>query len=128
MRCSPLRSASTGSAVPYNLSSTFPPIFSQGEQDASPAQLSLLASISTTPATATPLREALSSLKGALAGHLPSAAWGIAEQGPLGGMDGLREARERLEELLGAYEEEGAGGEMEDVGTDEEFEQEEWDL
>ena len=43
-------------------------------------------------------------------------------------MDGLREARERLEELLGAYEEEGAGGEMEDVGTDQEFEQDEWDL
>ena len=46
----------------------------------------------------------------------------------VGGRDGLRETRERLEDLLGAYEEGEGSSDVEDVGTDEEYEVEEWDL
>lgn len=119
----PLLSLST--SVPYNLSTTFPPLTRQaGQGDSS---ISVLASLRTTPGTSRLLREARAALTAAIDGHAHLQAYGIAAQGSVGGRDGLRETRERLEDLLGAYEE-GEQEEVEDVGTDEEYEVEEWDL
>ncbi|PWN33589.1 uncharacterized protein FA14DRAFT_161364 [Meira miltonrushii] len=113
----------------------------------------MLASLSTTPESAHLIADARQFIDSTLIkGHEPLTAYGIGgsrgrsgagqaaseeTEGFLGGRDGLMEVRERLEELLGAYEEGLAGGrimstEEEDaIGTDEEYEddhEEEWDL
>ncbi|MCO5549618.1 hypothetical protein L7F22_003091 [Adiantum nelumboides] len=113
----------------------------------------MLASLSTTPESAHLLADARQFIDSTLIkGHEPLNAYGIGgsrgrsgagqaaneeTEGFLGGRDGLMEVRERLEELLGAYEEGLLAGrikstEEEDaIGTDEEYEddhEEEWDL
>lgn len=113
----------------------------------------MLASLSTTPETAHLLADARLFIDSTLIkGHDSLNAFGIGgsrgrsgagqaaseeTEGFLGGRDGLMEVRERLEELLGAYEEGLEAGriksteEQDAIGTDEEYEddrEEEWDL
>lgn len=113
----------------------------------------MLASLTTTPETAHSLADARQFIDSTLIkGHEPLTAYGIGgsrgrsgagqaaseeTEGFLGGRDGLMEVRERLEELLGAYEEGLVGGRLRSteeenaIGTDEEYEddhEEEWDL
>lgn len=111
--------------------------------------LPLLSSLRTTPSTSTLLRSTRSLLSAALSGHAPLSAYGLGSssssaagaaandvsEGAVGGRDGLREIRERLEDCLSAYMVgygEGSGEEEEDDGrgTDEEWDEEgeEWDL
>ncbi|PWN41155.1 hypothetical protein IE81DRAFT_186617 [Ceraceosorus guamensis] len=88
---------------------------------------SVLSTLRTSPRAATHLRRSLSTVQEALTGHLPLESWGLdsgrlgsgRETGCVGGKEGLGEVKERLYELLGAYEEEEF--ENDDlVGTDEE--------
>lgn len=104
----------------------------------------------TTPCTSDTIRSAKVFVDQTLIrGHAPLSAYGIGgmrgsaagqaaseeSEGLLGGRDGLMEIREKLEELLGAYEEESGVGppEEDDMGTDEDYVQQEddddiWDL
>lgn len=112
-------------------------------------KVSMATTLRTTPSLSNSIRPAKAFVDRTLIrGHAPLSAYGIGgtrgtaagqaandeSEGLLGGRDGLMEIRERLEELLGAYEEEGATGHdaEEGMGTDEEYAQEagdeDWDL
>lgn len=137
------------------LTSTGRPVLSGPPADAHrPAKirsLPMLASLSTTPDTASLLAEARRWVDSRIIkGHESLAAFGIGgargrsgagqaasddTEGLLGGREGLMEVRERVEELLGAYEEGLPGGQAIDpeddqMGTDEEYEAEgsDWEL
>ncbi|KAK0531633.1 mtDNA inheritance, partitioning of the mitochondrial organelle [Tilletia horrida] len=112
--------------------------------------LPLASGLSTGSNTAALLHSHRRFVQEAIRGHLPLRAYGIGaagaasgsgaasseeSEGVVGGRDGLKEVLERLEELLQAYDEDGAGadeeGEDEGRGTDEEWEEqggEEWEL
>jgi hypothetical protein len=101
----------------------------------------MLSSLVTSPQSAHLLSDARKWIEDVLIkGHAPLATYGIGgsrgrsgagqaasdeTEGFLGGREGLVEIRERLEELLGAYEEglnrSASIGDEEQIGTDEEF-------
>ncbi len=94
------------------------------------------------------LKRAKATVTAALASHAPLSTFGLGSgsyagggagaaasedsEGVIGGRDGLKEVRERLEDLLSAYEaglDEDEEEEDDGRGTDEEWqEDEEWDL
>lgn len=109
----------------------------------------MMASLSTTPTTAQLLDDARKWLDTrVIRGHAPMHLYGLGgargrsgagqaanddTEGPLGGRDGMHEVRERLEELLGAYDDDAAdvAGVDDNVGTDEEVaaaDDSDWDL
>jgi hypothetical protein len=128
-----------------NLTSTGRPM-PEGYSDVRPRvqSIPMLSSLSTSPATADILQQARKYLdKRVIKGHEPLQSFGLGgargisagqaaneeSEGPLGGRDGMIEIKERLEELLGAYEG-GDASEDEKLDTDEEYDDqvEEWVL
>ncbi|KAN0065448.1 mtDNA inheritance, partitioning of the mitochondrial organelle [Thecaphora frezii] len=111
-----------------------------------PRSIPVLSGLVTSSATVNALRHAKQTVQEAIESHLPLAAYGLGSsaaatgagaaaneenEGVVGGRDGLKEVRERAEDLLSAYD--GEGEDEVDVGTDEEFETVvredlEWDL
>ena len=105
----------------------------------------MVSALSTSSATASTLRQAYKYLDTKIIrGHDPLQSFGLGgargasagqaaneeSEGPLGGRDGMMEIRERLEELLGAYEDDTAEDADQGMGTDEEYEDQvdEWDI
>ncbi|UZJ52955.1 hypothetical protein CBS101457_002275 [Exobasidium rhododendri] len=152
---------STVVKLPYRVQqASFPQIFSKLSSTGRPMPedwkgrpkvqtIPVLSSLFTSPRSAMALREARNYLdKKVIKGHESLTSFGLGgsrgssagqaasdeSEGPLGGRDGMIEVRERLEEILGAYEGDGDGGEEEgegeQLGTDEEYEDqvEEWDI
>lgn len=150
---------STFVGLPFNIhSSSFPQIFRnltstgrpmpEGYSDMRPRvqTIPMLSSLSTSSSTAVMLRHARRYLdQRVIKGHEALQSFGLGgargasagqaadeeSEGPLGGRDGLIEIRERLEELLGAYEgDDGDKSEDERLDTDEEYDGfvEEWVL
>lgn len=108
------------------------------------ASVPMLSSLFTSPRTAASLKDAQRYVDAkVIKGHDSLASFGLGgargisagqaasddSEGPLGGRDGMIEIRERLEELLGAYEV-GDEDDDEELGTDEEYpvQAEEWAL
>lgn len=107
-----------------------------------PRSLPLISALSTTPASISHIIYAHRVLERALISHLPLAAWGLGgmantsagaaaneeSEGRIGGRDGLKELKEKIEELRSAYSTDDAAGgqygenEESGPGTDEEWE------
>lgn len=150
---------STFVPLSYNIqSASFPQIFRKLTSNGRPMPddvkyrprvqtLPMISSLITTPDTAHTIRHAYKYLvNNVIKGHEPLQSFGLGggrgisagqaaseeSEGPLGGRDGLMEIRERLEELLGAYEGDDKVNDESDqeMGTDEEYEDEidEWDM
>ena len=150
----------------YNVPDSFPNFFSgltddgrrlpaslrsSSSKSSRPNTLPLISSLSTTPETYYLLRSAKQVVHEAITGHLPLHMYGIGSgtggasavaaaneesEGIVGGRDGLKEIRERLEDMVGVYES-GLPGDLrsdeedDGKGTDEEWvadDQDEWDL
>ncbi|CAO1616273.1 unnamed protein product [Parajaminaea phylloscopi] len=116
---------------------------STGKARTMPKSLPLTSALSTTPASLGHIVHAQRVLERALGSHLPLSAWGLGgsgsgtvgaaaneeSEGRIGGRDGLKELREKVEELMSAYqtedthanESDGDGG----PGTDEEWDKSE---
>lgn len=140
----------------YVQAASYPQIFSKLSSNGKPLpddvkqrsrvqSVPMISSLTISPSTAATLRDARNYIdKKIIRGHDPMSTFGLGgsrglgagqaaseeSEGPLGGREGMMEIRERLEELLAAYED---GEEMaeDDLGTDEEYpdqEDEEWNL
>jgi hypothetical protein len=149
----------TFAGIPFNIqSASFPQMFRNLTSTGRPVpedysdmrprvqSIPMLSSLSTASSTAAILQQARRYLdKRVIKGHEALQSFGLGgargasagqaandeSEGPLGGRDGLIEIRERLEELLGAYEgDDGDKSEDERLDTDEEYDDqvEEWVL
>lgn len=109
-------------------------------------RIPMYSSLTSTPKTAHMLEKARSWLdRAVIRGHDPLSTFGLGAsrgrsgagqaasddtEGLLGGRDGLLEVRERLDELLGAYDDGGHQKDEDNVGTDEECDSQnsDWDV
>ena len=145
----------------YNVPDSFPQLFSgltaegrslqqlgldsDGTSNSTTRSLPMISSLQTsTDGTYHLLKAAKRVVTEAIDGHLPLSMYGIGQtgsagaaasedtEGVIGGRDGLKEIRERLEDLASAYESGFSDSDMEEDGrgTDEEWpeDKDEWDI
>ena len=123
----------------YNVLSSFPNFFanldsssklitdqnleSTNARRVKPKDVPVLSSLAATPSSVYLLKEAMETVKEALNGHAPLAAFGLDSEDA---RDGLKEVREQIEGWIDAYSVNNDGGSEDDnegsgMGTDEEY-------
>lgn len=113
----------------YNVLSSFPNFFTNpsepSRKQSKPKDVPMLSSLAATPSSVYLLKEARETVRQALQGHAPLAAYGLDGEDA---KDGLKETRELIEGWIDAYSvnNDGAGSASEDeegnaMGTDEEY-------